>query len=250
MLEAAAGALGLEVAHREAPAAQVVPRTFLIADIRGYTAFTSEHGDEAAGRLTAGFEQVMREVAAEHEGRVLEIRGDEALAVFASARSALRAAVAAQARFAQEPPARGVGIGIDTGEAAPTGRATAAARSTPRRGCARLPVQETLASDTTTRVAGAADGIAYGKAREERVKGIPEPVRFSPIALPGALPPDQVRRVGRRRPRISRRAGVAMIAVGLLALAAAVGVVAVTRGGGSLAVSPHALAVFDAESGR
>ena len=79
---------------------------------------------------------------------------------------------------------------------------------------------------------------------------MPEPVRFSPIALPGALPPDQVRRVGRRRPRISRRAGVAMIAVGLLALAAAVGVVAVTRGGGSLAVSPHALAVFDAESGK
>ena len=29
--------------------------TFLIADVRGYTRFTQEHGDEEAGRLAADF---------------------------------------------------------------------------------------------------------------------------------------------------------------------------------------------------
>ena len=35
--------------------------TFLIADIRGYTAFTQQRGDEAAGRLAQKFAEVSRE---------------------------------------------------------------------------------------------------------------------------------------------------------------------------------------------
>ena len=36
-------------------------RSFLIADIRGYTSFTAEHGDEAASRLAAKFAEVCGE---------------------------------------------------------------------------------------------------------------------------------------------------------------------------------------------
>jgi class 3 adenylate cyclase len=60
-------------------------RTFLIADVRGYTLFTQERGDEAATKLAARLAEIAREVVNEHGGSVIELRGDEAVAVFDSA---------------------------------------------------------------------------------------------------------------------------------------------------------------------
>jgi class 3 adenylate cyclase len=77
-------------------------RTFLIADIRGYTVYTREHGDEAGAALAARFAELVAEVVSTRGGFLLELRGDEALVVFVSARNALRAALELQARFAQE----------------------------------------------------------------------------------------------------------------------------------------------------
>lgn len=68
-------------------------RTFLIADIRGFTRFTAEHGDEAAAQLIARFASLAAEAVEGCHGTLVELRGDEALAVFGSARQALRAAV-------------------------------------------------------------------------------------------------------------------------------------------------------------
>jgi transcriptional regulator with XRE-family HTH domain len=56
--------------------------TFLIADIRGYTRFTQEQGDEAAAKLANRFADIAREVVTARGGEVIELRGDEALAVF------------------------------------------------------------------------------------------------------------------------------------------------------------------------
>src|SRR5437763_10518441 len=97
-------------------------RTFLIADIRGYTSFTQTRGDEAAARLAATFADIAQEVVAAAGGRVQELRGDEALCVFMSPRQAFGAAVELQRRFVTltlEDPSTpyGVGIGVDTGEA-------------------------------------------------------------------------------------------------------------------------------------
>ena len=47
-------------------------RTFMIADVRGYTSYTQTYGDEAAGRLAAGFAGITREVvegASRHAAR-------------------------------------------------------------------------------------------------------------------------------------------------------------------------------------
>src|SRR5918995_3033578 len=97
-------------------------RTFLIADVRGYTVFTQERGDEAAAELASKFAAVAREGVEARGGVVVELRGDEALAVFDSARQAIRASVELQRRFVDEtvaqpllPPA--VGVGPDAGEA-------------------------------------------------------------------------------------------------------------------------------------
>ncbi|HKD73988.1 MAG TPA: helix-turn-helix domain-containing protein, partial [Ktedonobacterales bacterium] len=72
---------------------------FLIADVRGYTAFTQANGDMIAAQLAAKFAEVAREVVSAWEGRVIELRGDEVLAMFGSARKALQAAVVLQERF-------------------------------------------------------------------------------------------------------------------------------------------------------
>jgi class 3 adenylate cyclase len=66
-----------------APEAAASVRTFLIADVRGYTQFTMDHGDEAAARLAVRFATAARQVVSARDGRVVELRGDEALAVFA-----------------------------------------------------------------------------------------------------------------------------------------------------------------------
>jgi class 3 adenylate cyclase len=59
-------------------------RAFLIADVRGYTSFTQERGDVEAARLARRFAALVRECVGEAGGRVIELRGDEALCVFDS----------------------------------------------------------------------------------------------------------------------------------------------------------------------
>ncbi len=84
--------------EQESGAAPAEVRTILIADIRGYTAYTREHGDEAAADLAGRFAEIVDAAVKARGGRLVELRGDEAPAVFASSRQALRAAVELQAR--------------------------------------------------------------------------------------------------------------------------------------------------------
>jgi class 3 adenylate cyclase len=66
--------------------AEVVVRTFLIADVRGYTRYTHAHGDEEAGNLATSFAALAREAVTATGGEVIELRGDEALCAFRTAR--------------------------------------------------------------------------------------------------------------------------------------------------------------------
>jgi WD40 repeat protein/class 3 adenylate cyclase len=98
--------------------------TFVIADVRGYTRFTRERGDAAAATLAKKFADLSRDAVEARGGRVLELRGDEALAVFESPAQAVRAALEFQATCAEESRSDSdfplpVGIGIDSGEAVP-----------------------------------------------------------------------------------------------------------------------------------
>jgi WD40 repeat protein/class 3 adenylate cyclase len=98
--------------------------SFLIADVRGYTRFTAERGDAAAALLAKRFADLARDAVEARGGRVIELRGDEALAVFGSPSQAVRAAVEFQATCGEESEADPafplpVGIGIDSGEAVP-----------------------------------------------------------------------------------------------------------------------------------
>jgi class 3 adenylate cyclase len=159
--------------------------TFLIADIRGYSRYTDEFGAEAAAGLTAQFVELVTDDVETHGGKVVEIRGDEALAVFTSARQAIRCAVALQARFDEEAaldhelPLR-VGMGIDSGEAAALedGGFRGAALNVAARLCARAHGGEVIVTEATYRLAGRMEGLTFSDRGRVHLKNISDPIHI------------------------------------------------------------------------
>lgn len=153
-------------------------RTFLIADIRGYTRFTAQHGDEAASQLARKFAEVAAEGVEAWDGELVELRGDEALAVFDSARQALRCAIELQDAFADETRTRpdlplAVGIGLDAGEAVPVGDGyRGAALNLAARLCASASAGEVVASADLVHLAGPMPGLTFGALPAKELKGI------------------------------------------------------------------------------
>jgi class 3 adenylate cyclase len=164
---------------------QTALRTFLIADIRGYTRYTEEYGDEAAARLSAEFAELVTDGVEAHGGRLVELRGDEALAVFTSARQAIRAAVDLQAKFGDETGAASdvplkVGMGIDSGEAVELedGSFRGASLNVAARLCGRAHGGDVIVSEPTVRLAGRLGGLQYSDRGRVHLKGIPDPVHI------------------------------------------------------------------------
>jgi predicted ATPase/class 3 adenylate cyclase len=175
-----------------APAAGVL--TFLIADVRGYTRFTQERGDEEAARLAARFAELARTAATAHDGRVIELRGDEALAVFKSARQAVRAALDLQTRLAAETredvslPLT-AGVGIDAGEAMPFEEGyRGGALNLAARLCALAEPGEVLLSEDVAHLARKMEGLTYLDRGEARLKGLSEAVKVIQVVHDGEVP--------------------------------------------------------------
>ncbi len=167
-------------------------RTFLIADIRGYTRFTEQHGDEASAKLAARFSEIVRDGVQLRGGELIELRGDEALAVFDSARQAIRAAMDLQGQFAEETdmvsncPIR-VGIGIDSGEAIKLddGSFRGAALNIAARLCSLAQGGEIIVSEGTSHLAGRVPGVSYLDRGRAHLKGIADTVRLIRVAPEG-----------------------------------------------------------------
>jgi class 3 adenylate cyclase len=209
------------VEHR--PRASEV-RTFLIADIRGYTRYTHEHGDDAGSELAAQFAGTVREAMPAWDGELLELRGDEALCVFVSARRALGAAVDLQARFRRPaggaPLPLGVGIGLDAGEALPTdGGYRGGALNLAARLCSRAQPGEILASEQVVHLARRIEGVRFGSPHTMRFKGIEDHVRVVRVMSGEDLPPPPRAKTARRPARWAPLAGVALIAVAVAVIA-------------------------------
>jgi branched-chain amino acid transport system substrate-binding protein len=202
--------------------ADVVVRTFLIADVRGYTSFTQAHGDEAAGELAARFAELAREAVSAAGGEVIELRGDEALSVFHSARQALRAALDLQTRFRARVDGEpvfplGIGIGLAAGEAVPIeGGYRGGALNLAARLCSLAGPGQILASETVTSLAGAVEGLRFVPRRGVRLKGLETPVRPIEVVPEIALPPMPLApRPTSRRKRLGLAATGAIVLVAL-----------------------------------
>src|SRR5262245_42914290 len=234
-------------------------RTFLIADVRGYTLFTQERGDEAAGKLAARFADIAREAVEGRGGTLLELRGDEALCVFGSAREAIRAAAELQERFSErtleqpELPLT-VGIGLDAGEAVPVqGGYRGGALNLAARLCGQARAGEILASREVTHLARRIDAVRYEDRGSLSVKGLDDPVVVVRVVPEGVDPVDRLRPFASPPPpgppKSSRRW---LIVVGV---AAALALVAISipllgsRDGEAVDAGTNSIALMNAEDG-
>ncbi len=153
-------------------------RTFLIADIRGFTRFTADRGDEAAAKLATKFADIVAKAVVSRNGTLVELRGDEALAAFDSARQALRAALELQSIFHDETQSDPslplvVGMGLDAGEAVAVGDGyRGAALNTAARLCALAAGGEIVASANLVHLGGAVPGIAFVELGPRELMGL------------------------------------------------------------------------------
>jgi YVTN family beta-propeller protein len=230
----------------------------LIADVRGYTAFTQERGDEDAARLAGRFAQVTRSVVEDHRGHVLELRGDEALVVFGSPRSAIRGAVALQRRFVEETIADPflpltVGIGLDAGEAvAVEGGYRGGALNVAARLCSLARAGEVLASREIVHLALRVDGVRFTERGQATLKGLDKPVHVVAVRSEerdDALAIAPFVRSIAPPPRPRWKAVAAVVAFAVVAALVAVPLVA-RRAGGSSEIEPNSVGVLDPESGE
>jgi YVTN family beta-propeller protein len=195
----------------------------------------------------------------------VELRGDEALCVFGSARQALRTAVDLQQRFAEassdDLPLR-VGIGIDSGEAVAVGEGfRGGALNLAARLCSVAGPGEVLTSEGVVHLARHVEGLAYRERSKMRLKGLEAPVRTFDVIV--EAPPEPRRVVLLRRVRISlgsakqellgspRRRGLAAAAVLCLLVLAVVLSLELTRSAQALArVNADSAAVLDGTGKR
>jgi WD40 repeat protein/class 3 adenylate cyclase len=185
---------------------EVRDRAFLIADVRGYTRFTRERGDAEAARLAGAFANLARDAVAARGGNVIELRGDEALAVFESPVQAIRAAVDLVALCAEEAEADPslpllVGVGIDCGQAVPLeGGYRGAAINTAARLCSQAAAGQVLVTAALAARAGDVRGVEFAPHGTVELKGFEAPVELvQASATPRAYRP-AADAAGRPRP--------------------------------------------------
>lgn len=237
-------------------AAEVGVRTFLIADIRGYTRYTGHFGDEAATELTARFGEICGVTVTSHGGHMVETRGDEVLAVFASGRRALRASVELQRALRApsdggRPLPLGVGIGLDAGEAIPLEQGyRGAALNLAARLCTIAKPGEILASDGLVRLAGPVEGLRASPRRPVRLKGVQDPVRLVAVEPDTPLPPLPPSPLPPEPRRRSRRLSAAISVLALLVVIALVLLFRLRASDESVAISAQGVGVLDGASGE
>ena len=172
-----------------------VERTFLIADVRGYTRFTRERGDAEAARLATTFAALARDAVEARSGRVIELRGDEALAVFGTPSQAVRAATELLAACADEAAVDPslpllVGVGIDLGEAVPVEDGfRGAALNTAARLCSQARGGQMLVTSLVAERAQDVPGVRYVPAGTAELKGFESPVDLIEVVAETRPPP-------------------------------------------------------------
>jgi class 3 adenylate cyclase len=90
-------------------------KTVLFADVSGSTKLYETLGDQRAFAAINNCLEVLRQIAAEHQGQVVKTIGDEIMCVFMDAVTAAQAACEMQTIISVNPPTTSVPIGIRIG---------------------------------------------------------------------------------------------------------------------------------------
>jgi class 3 adenylate cyclase/tRNA A-37 threonylcarbamoyl transferase component Bud32 len=212
-------------------------RGFLFADLRGYTAFVEERGDEEAARLLERYRSMTRAVISRHAGAEVRTEGDSFYVLFPSVARAVSAGLElvdeAARRTDAEPayPIR-VGVGINAGEAVETPEGpVGSAVNLAARICAQAAPGTVLVSETVRGLVRTRASFEFEAAGDHRLKGIGEPVPLylargrgsagaitSPTTTPPAAPTAAFAATRARHspPVLVGLAAVAVVTVGAL----------------------------------
>lgn len=180
--------------------------TILFSDIRGFTEYTDQFGDEAAYRMLQHHNTLLQEQIALYGGHVVKSLGDSYMVSFDAARMAVASAVAMQRAIegynrAQEGTKIEIGVGINTGEPVRDaddlfgGAVNLASRICGASGPGRI-----LVSETVRHVVGRVEGMEWLDRGFYEIKGFSDPqhlfevdwsktaaVRATPVAAPRAM---------------------------------------------------------------
>ena len=161
------------------------PVTIMFTDIVGSTALRSELGDKESDKLFREHDDLVRTQITDNNGQDQSAAlGDGFLAVFASTRRALNAAVSIQRsldtfnRSRSGSPLR-VRIGLNTGEVAlQGGQLSGAAVHAASRVCASADGGQIVVSDITRQLVGTVPDLSFLDLGEHDLKGFPQPWRL------------------------------------------------------------------------
>jgi len=166
--------------------------SIFFSDIRGFTDYTEEFGDEAASRIVHEQDTIVRSQIEAFGGVVVKTQGDSFMVAFSAARGAILCAIAIQRTVSQvnrnpSGPQMGIGVGINTGEPIRQedgdyigGTVNLAARI-----CAAAGPGQILVAESTRYVAGRielrrsdAGAVEYVDRGLHELKGFPEAKRL------------------------------------------------------------------------
>jgi class 3 adenylate cyclase len=161
-----------------------VPRTFVFADLSGFTNYTAEHGDDAAAYVLSRFRAIVREVASDRGVRVAKWLGDGCMIVAIDQADGVTAALELDEQARRECAPLALRVGIASGYALLfegddyIGRSVnLAARLCDAAG----PYEVLMPAD---HIDGLPDGVVATPHDDVTLRGFPEPVPT--VALSGA----------------------------------------------------------------
>ncbi|MGD9791994.1 MAG: adenylate/guanylate cyclase domain-containing protein [Acidimicrobiia bacterium] len=94
-----------------------VPRTFVFVDLTGFTNYTANNGDDAAGKILSAFRAATRQVASERGVRVAKWLGDGAMIVAIDQADAISMALDLERHAVAECAPLTLRVGMATGHA-------------------------------------------------------------------------------------------------------------------------------------
>jgi len=179
--------------------------TIFFSDIRGFTDYTEEFGDEAASRIVHEKDSIIRSQIEAYGGVVVKTQGDSFMVAFSAARGAILCAITiqrivGQANHDQAGPRIAIGIGINTGEPIrqEDGDYIGGTVNLASRICAAAGSGQILVSESTRYVAGRielrrSDGgvVEYVDLGLHELKGFPEAKRLFEVSWHPAVVGEQ-----------------------------------------------------------
>jgi class 3 adenylate cyclase/YHS domain-containing protein len=154
-------------------------RTFLFADLAGFTALTEAHGDEEAAELVGDFEAVVEGLVSSHGGETVKSIGDAVMVHVPEPANAVHLGLAIVQTLGERSRFPVVRVGIHSGTAvARSGDWLGSGVNVAARVTGAATGDEVLLTEATRSLAGDLEGVEVEGRGSVRLRNLPEPVRL------------------------------------------------------------------------